>query len=241
MLTYQSIKTGKILPGKIKLKGFLDSNVKSLSESTILVISSKVLSLIAGSYKNPDENLEHLIREEAEYISKKKNNINKYLTIKHHAFISSGGIDESNGAGKLVMLPKKPFKTAREIHTYLTLKFGIKSLGIIITDSHSIPLRRGAIGISIGFWGFSPLHDYLGEKDIFGREFVYEKANLVDQLAAGANLAMGEGSEQTPIVKISGANMIRFGKNSPTKSEINFFLLTPKKDIYHLLYEGKLK
>ncbi len=38
-----------------------------------------------------------------------------------------------------------------------------------------------------------------GAKDLFGRAFNFEQANLADALAASAVLAMGEGSEQTPL------------------------------------------
>ncbi|MBI3282478.1 putative folate metabolism gamma-glutamate ligase, partial [Candidatus Curtissbacteria bacterium] len=32
----------------------------------------------------------------------------------------------------------------------------IKKLGVIISDSCSIPLRLGAVGVAIGFFGFEP-------------------------------------------------------------------------------------
>lgn len=40
------------------------------------------------------------------------------------------------------------------------------SHGIILSNSHSTPLRRGTTGISIGFYGFEALWDYRGQSDL---------------------------------------------------------------------------
>lgn len=45
-----------------------------------------------------------------------------------------------------------------------------------------------------------PLQSNVGSNDIFGRPFRYERLNIVDGIAAAANLVGGETDECTPIV-----------------------------------------
>lgn len=233
------IKTEKILPNTIILEDFLDKYIKKINDKSVLVFSSKIISILLGNIKKLEEEYEDLIIQEAEYISKSKNKYNKFITVKHSAFISGSGIDQSNGNGYIILLPEKPFEVAKTIYDYLKNKHNV-DFGIIITDSHSTPLRRGAVGISIGFWGFSPLHDYVGEKDIFGREFCFEKANLVDQISSAANLIMGEGAEQTPVVIVNKLDILNYDNNLPTVEERKSFLLSPDEDLYHIFYQDRI-
>lgn len=84
-------------------------------------------------------------------------------------------------------------------------EYKIKKLGVIVTDSISTPLRRGAVGFCLAWAGIDPLYDYRGEKDLFGRVFNFEQANLGDALASAAVAVMGEGNEQTPLAVIRNA------------------------------------
>ena len=112
-----------------------------------------------------------------------------------------------------------------------------RSLGLIITDSTSIPLRRGAIGIALAWDGLDPLRDYRGTPDIFGRAFTIELANIVDGLAAAAVLAMGEGKEQTPVVVIRDAKNIVLKNRSRARDQL---MVTPEDDLFApLLFTGR--
>jgi F420-0:gamma-glutamyl ligase len=75
---------------------------------------------------------------------------------------------------------------------------GITNLGIILTDSHWTPLRRGTTGISVGLYGFQALLDYRGRPHIFGRPLVATHANRADAMAAAAVGLMGEAAECVP-------------------------------------------
>ncbi len=115
----------------------------------------------------------------------------------------------------------------------------MKNLGVIITDSTSVPLRRGAIGFALAWSGFKPLRDYRGSKDLFGRVFEIEIANLADSLAAAANLLMGEGTECTPLAVIRDAPGVVFtdSDREPKGSELR---VAPANDLFApLLFVGK--
>lgn len=237
-MNIKSIKTKKISAGEITLEKFFDEYIVDVKRNSVIVVTSKVISLIENRVAPLTTDLDELIHEEADYIGKKRNRYNRYTTVKFNALVSGSGIDQSNGDGSYILLPKDPQKTVRHIYNYLTKKFNVENFGVIITDSRSMPLRVGASGVAIGFWGFAPLKDYVGTEDIFGRKLQFEKANVVDALAAAAVLVMGEGNEQTPLAVIENLNFIDFKKASPTQIELDEFYISLDEDIFHQFYDN---
>jgi hypothetical protein len=156
-------------------------------------------------------------------------------TIIHHAFIGAAGIDESNAAGTYVLLPKDPQQTAGAIYNALKKRFAVDRIGVLITDSHSTPMRRGASGVALAYRGFVGLRDYRGKPDLFGRKLVMEQANLPDALACAAVLTMGEGDEQTPLALIEGIPHITFDETAPTKEELSQFFVNLEEIFFLLL------
>lgn len=237
-MNIKSIKTQKITVGENTLEKFLDDYIIDIKENSVIAVTSKVISLIENRVAPLTADLDKLIHEEADYIGKDKNRYDRYTTIKFNALVSGAGIDQSNGNGSYILLPKNPQKTAEYIYDYLFKKFNICDFGVIITDSRSMPLRVGASGVAIGFWGLAPLKDYVGTEDIFGRKLQFEKANVVDALAAAAVLVMGEGNEQTPLAVIENLNFIDFKKASPTQTELKEFYISLDEDIFHQFYDN---
>ena len=151
----------------------------------------------------------------------------------------AAGIDESNANGKLVLLPKDSFKSAELIRTSLKKKLNLRNLGVVITDSNFLPLRKGAIGVAVGYAGFQGIRNYIGKKDIFGRKLKYSTTNIPDSLATAAVLCMGEGNERQPLVLITEAPIVF--KNQTNKKELRLSL---KGDMFYpllknVLYEKK--
>jgi F420-0:gamma-glutamyl ligase len=114
---------------------------------------------------------------------------------------------------------------------------GITNLGIILTDSHCTPLRRGTTGISIGFYGFQALLDYRGRPNIFGRPLVVTLANRADAMAAAAVGLMGEGAECVPAAIVRGWPDSVFN-DTPGQDG---FVIPGEEDIFAPLPEGFLK
>jgi F420-0:gamma-glutamyl ligase len=207
-------------------------------EGDIVVISSKVVSIGEGhTILASTMPKEALVQKEADWYLKMPNNpFRKWFTIRGGSFVGSAGIDESNGNGHYILYPKNPQKSAEELLKWFKKTYRVKKLGLIISDSMSIPLRRGAIGFAVAYSGFAPLKDYRGTKDIFGRAFKFEVANVADALAASANVVMGEGSEQTPLGVIHGAPV------SFTAHEIKSNLtlaVSPTEDLFAPLFFSK--
>ena len=199
-----AIKTAIVTDNNSGLDAFLDNYIPPLKEKSIVVLTSKVLSIFEKRYIKKDQiDKKSLIKKESDYYCPRPNKEwDIVLTIKNNILIPSAGIDESNGFGHYILWPKNPFKSAVKIWKQLRNKFKIKQLGVIITDSKTTPLRWGTTGITLGYCGFEALKDYIGTPDIFNKNLRVTKANIADGLAAAAVVAMGEGAEQTPIVII---------------------------------------
>jgi len=210
-----TIKTRRLNPPKDDLLSVVKESVSKIPENSILVIASKVVSIWKGRCLPirdiPDK--KDLIIEEAD-----KHLLDPLIfegreirrTIKNNILISSAGIDESNADNYYILWPKNPNESAKELYDFIRKEYGVRNLGIIIVDSTIIPLRRGTIGISLGYFGFVPLRDYRDKPDLFGREFQFAQTNLVDGLAAAAVVIMGEGAESTPLALITDIPFIKF-------------------------------
>lgn len=229
-----AIKTPKITPGGQDILAVLDAALPPLAEGDIVVVTSKVVSICEGSIiPAGTTDKETLIRQEAErYLPGDFSRYNYHFAVKHHTLAGSAGVDESNGSGHFILWPRDPQTTANAIWQHLRSQYGLENLGIVITDSTSQPMRRGAIGIALAHSGFVSLRRYVGQPDLFGRPFVAEHANVSGGLAATAVFAMGEGSEQTPLCVISDAPNIEFQQRSPSPEELEHIHLTLETDVY---------
>lgn len=177
---------------------------KKISEKSVIVITSKIVALAEKRTTAALNNRakEKLIRAESEFAIHTKY---VWLTVKDGMVMASAGIDESNANGKLILLPKDSFKTARDLRNILRRKYNVKHLGILITDSRTIPFRAGVTGVTLGYAGFHGVKDYRGKPDIFGRKFKFSRTDVADSLATAAVLVMGEGNERQPLAIIEGA------------------------------------
>ena len=227
------VKTRILTPPKDDLFAVLDESLTDIEEGDIVVITSKIVSIHEGrciAMEGSDK--ESLVKKEAEYTCEQQNG-RKPLTVIHNALISSSGIDESNGQGYYILLPEKPFDSARKIQEYLAKKHTLKNLGVVITDSHSTPLRYGAMSIAIGCWGFAPVEDHKGRKDLFGRVMKYSSLNIADSIAGASGLVTGECDESQPIVIARDVPNIVFA-DGDTKAQL---FVPLHEDLYHDLFK----
>lgn len=215
------IKTRIINPPQDDLYGAMDESVQDVQEGDVFLVSSKVMAIHQGRcVLATDVDKDELVIQEAERIFSYYNSAfgkRFRLTLKKNTLIGAGGVDESNGDGYYILWPTKIMELCREIREYLCKRFGVKDIAVIAVDSHSLPLRYGAMGISIGFYGMKPLKPYEGTKDLFGKKFTVERSNLVDMLASAGTLVMGEGTEQMPLAIIRGAKQIEFVDEDTSK------------------------
>lgn len=213
-----------------------DHYLPTLKENDILVVTSKIVSICEGSVVKNDGSVgkRDLIKREADaYLDiPLSQTYGVTITIKDSKLVANAGIDESNGNGYFILWPRDPFRSAATIWEYLRKKYNLANLGIIITDSHVIPLQWGTRGRAIAWCGIEPLKDYIGMPDIFGKKLRMTKASIVDGLAAAAVAVMGEGNEQTPLAIIRDVPFVTFLDRPPTKEDVGALTITPFDDIY---------
>ncbi len=225
----KAIKTS-IFKENENLVDFIVRHIPKLKNNSVLVVTSKIVALSEGRtaiIKN-SKTKEEFIKKESDFAVKTKY---VWLTIKDGAVMASAGIDESNANGKLILLPKDSYKTADLLRKVLLKRYKIKNLGIIITDSRTIPLRTGIVGMAVGYAGFKGLKDYRKSKDIFGRKFHFSRVDVADSLATSAVLEMGEGNEQKPLAIIENTSIEFCDKVN--KKEL---YIDPKEDMYRPLF-----
>lgn len=223
------IKTRVFKEGEALLP-FIRAYIKKLPERSVLVVTSKIVALSekrTATIKNSRTKIA-LIRKESEVALRTKY---VWLTIKNGMMMASAGIDESNANGKLILLPRDSFKTALFLHKSLRKIHKVKNLGVLITDSRTIPLRLGVTGVAVGYAGFRGLKDYRGTPDIFGRKFKFAQTNVADSLATAAVFMMGEGNEQQPLALIKNAPVEFCEKINRNESRIDV-----KNDMYKPLF-----
>jgi F420-0:gamma-glutamyl ligase len=197
------IKTRVFKEGE-DLFAFVTEYLKKVPEKSVIVITSKIVALAEKrtALITDEKTKERLIKEESTFAIPTQY---AWLTIKDGMVMASAGIDESNADNKLILLPKDSFKTANLLRKKLRLHYGVKELGILITDSRTIPLRAGVTGVALGYAGFRGVKDYRNLPDIFGRKFKFSRTDVADSLATAAVFVMGEGSEQQPLAIIQKA------------------------------------
>lgn len=183
------------------LSVFILHHLPRLKERSILVITSKIVALAERRTATTSDirTKDRLIKQESDWAIPTKY---VWLTIKDGMVMPSAGIDESNADGKLILLPKDSYRAARELRQKLKKHYKLKELGVLITDSRTMPLRAGVTGVSLGYAGFKGIKDYVGKKDLFHRPFKFSRVDIPDSLAAAAVLTMGEGAESQPLAVI---------------------------------------
>ncbi|MEM2261971.1 MAG: coenzyme F420-0:L-glutamate ligase [Ignisphaera sp.] len=215
----------EILPGDNIAETLImaaESNGIRILDGDIIVVSSKVIAKSEGrvvsldsvepseeamriaNISNKDPRLVELIlRESKEILKVERNNI---IVLTRHGIVgANAGIDQSNtgGTGKVVLLPIDPDDSARKIRRYINDKLGV-NVAVIVSDTYGRPFREGQINLAIGFAGICPYRDYRGQSDRDGYILRVKNIAIVDEIAAAAELVMGQSIENTPFAIVRG-------------------------------------
>jgi len=232
----EAIHTGVFFPGMDLIDFILESAKSELKEKSVLAVTSKIVSLAEGRTVNKERiKKKELIKRECEYYLGEVG-YNCHLTVQHGLLIPSAGIDESNSAnGEYILYPKDPFASARKIQAAIKQKCVLNDFAIIITDSRTLPLRRGVVGVALAYSGFRAVKSLIGEADLFGRPLRMTTMNIVDALAASTVLLMGEGAERCPLAVVHEAPLIFTDETNPEELTIPM-----EEDLYSPLFKLNL-
>ncbi len=221
----RGVKTPLIEPGDDLATIIMDSieDMKDffVNEKDIIVISSSVISTafertvvideieasgrakeIADETGLDEKFVEIIIRESDKILDF---NSECVLTLKEGMLRVNAGVDRSNvPAGKALLLPENPEGLAYDLREEFESRLN-ENIGLIISDSHVHPLRRGTTGQVLGSSGLKETLDFRNQKDLYGRELKITFQGVGDQLASAAQLVMGEADEMIPAAIIKGA------------------------------------
>lgn len=240
-----AIKSRKVHAGELKIEDLLAESLENfaknfgrkvreiLPENSVVALSSKVVALCENRVESLKIDRDELVRRESEwFLPREFSRVNYGFSISQGTLIANAGIDQSNADGSYVLWPENCMESAEEIREFLSQKFSRKDLGVIITDSTVFPLRRGTVGIMVGYSGFRAINDWRGRADLFGRKFKVEVSNVANSLAAAANICMGEGDERTPFAIITETNFVKFTSRKPSAQEIADSFVSKDEDLF---------
>jgi coenzyme F420-0:L-glutamate ligase len=160
-----------------------------------------------------------------------------WLTVKENIFIANAGVDLSNApAGTAILWPHASWLWAASFRRQLATHFKLDRLGVVVVDSHVVPLRRGVTGVALAFAGFEGVQREIGTPDLFGRPLEATYKSIADDLAAAAVLIMGEGAERTPFA-LARNGPVHFTDRTIDPAEA---VMESKSDLFAVLFGEKL-
>ncbi|MDI6846981.1 MAG: coenzyme F420-0:L-glutamate ligase [Candidatus Bathyarchaeia archaeon] len=142
----------------------------------------------------------------------------------------NAGIDKSNveGRGNFALLPENPDRSAQKCRLEIKKLTG-KNVAIVICDTYSRSFRRGQVNFAIGMAGIKLFKDYRGKEDLFGQILKVKNVAVIDEIAAAAELLMGQAKEATPVVIFKGLNsVVEFCE----KCSINELYISGEEDLF---------
>jgi uncharacterized integral membrane protein (TIGR00697 family) len=236
-LWVRSIRTPVFHPGQNLVEFVMKAIPANLvQENMVLAITSKIISLAENQILKRDQTPKRTIieREADQFLAETIHGV--FLTVKHGILIPSAGIDESNSeTGDYILFPKDPYASADRLKKALQEKWKLKNLGIVVTDSHTQPLRKGVIGIALSHAGFKATHNLVGEKDLFGREMKMTHVNAIDSIATAAVYKMGEIAERCPLALVYTEGL-EFTNNVSSVDAQKEIQIPMSEDLYGVLF-----
>ncbi len=209
-----------------------DSFIETINDSDIILQDKDVISVTSKVYSMQENAAIKLVdvdpSEEAQKVAKLASMDPRVVQLVldeaegpaygqvYHAILvktpyglsANAGIDLSNcPGGYALLLPKDPDRLARDFRDRIKEDFGIE-VAVIITDSRTIPLRRGAMAVAIGIAGMEPVIDERGNKDLYGYVMTISTRATADNIASSTSLVMGETNERIPFAVVRGVNYI---------------------------------
>ena len=184
----------------------ITQKIVSKAEGRIINLSditpSPLAVQIASEHERDPRHTEVVLQE-----SKRIVRMNRGVIIsetKHGFICANAGVDASNasGEGTVCLLPLNSDTSADRIKTFIRNVLGIQ-VAVIISDTFGRPWREGAINVSIGVAGISPLSDYRGKQDSHGQELRTTTIAIADELASAGELVMGK-LDRVPVAVIRG-------------------------------------
>ena len=195
----------EIQPGDILV---VSHSIVSIAEGSVYSIADIIPSMkakkLAIKLQRSAAYIEAVLQEASEVIRESPVLITR---TKQGIITDFSGIDESNAPrGKFVTMPRDPDTSAKKLSMNLSRVLGF-NIPVVITDTQGRPWRKGAVNLAIGVAGMSPFDKNAGKTDIYHKRLRSSLVCLADELAASAELVMGQADERVPLAIIRGVGI----------------------------------
>jgi coenzyme F420-0:L-glutamate ligase / coenzyme F420-1:gamma-L-glutamate ligase len=192
-----------------------------LSDGDVLVVAHKVVSKAEGRVRSLDSiqpgeraralavehgkdprHVQAVLDESAELLRAAHG---VFVCVTRHGLVcANAGVDRSNASreGDLILLPEDPDASARRLREGLAAARGTRP-AVVIADSFGRPWRLGQTDVAVGVAGLTPLDQWIGRPDAYGRELRATSIAIADAVAAAADLVRAKDSLQ-PAVLVRG-------------------------------------
>ena len=220
----------------------LITSSNQIQDGDILVIAQKIISKQEGrlvdlstvkpsllsegisSQYQKDPRITELILSESKRIIRMKNGI-LIVETNNGTICANAGIDESNvKEGFATLLPLDSDTSAKNIRKKI-FEHAKKDVAVIISDTFGRPFRMGQTNCAIGISGLTPVIDYEGTQDTFGKTLRVTAIAIADELSAASELVMGK-TLKTPVA------IIRNYSFQKGEHEINELIRPEDEDLF---------
>ncbi len=218
-----------------------DNDILVVAETPLATTEGRIVRLadvrpsdeairIAQKYDMTPELVELIIQESTEILGGVPHVL---LTIKDNTLMANAGIDKSNvPPGHACLLPANPRASAERLRAEVKKRLG-KTIGTMVIDSRTQPLRLGNVGLALGVAGFRPVIDDRGKTDLFGNILKVKRRAIADNLASACTLVIGEADESVPAALVRDAP-VEFVDMSFDSAEM---WISPEECMYMAIFE----
>jgi coenzyme F420-0:L-glutamate ligase len=218
-----------------------DNDILVVAEKPLATTEGRIVKLsdvkvtakarkLAQKYDIVPEVAELIVRESDEILGGVPHVL---LTIKNNTLMASAGVDKSNvPPGHACLLPADSRASAVRLREEVKKLLG-KTIGVMVIDSRTQPLRLGNVGLALGVAGFRPVQDDRGKADLFGNILRIKRRAIADNLASACELIIGEADESVPAALVRDAP-VEFVNESFDSSEM---WISPRECMYMAIFE----
>lgn len=193
-----------------------DGDVIAIAQKIFSKAENRVIKLKNVVYSKKAEEIAKITGKSPKFVELVLRETKKIVKASHEVLLVedkrgliciNAGIDKSNveGSGNFALLPEKPDKSAEKCRIRMKKLTG-KNVAVVVCDTYSRPFRRGQVNFAIGVAGINPFKDYRGKRDLFGQILKVKNVAVIDEIAAAAELLMGQAKEARPVVIFKGLN-----------------------------------
>jgi coenzyme F420-0:L-glutamate ligase / coenzyme F420-1:gamma-L-glutamate ligase len=233
-------------PGDDLARLLADAAPSDLSDGDVLVVAHKVVSkaegrvrplqsiepgerarALAAEHGKDPRHVQAVLDESAELLRARDGVL--ICVTRHGLVCANAGVDRSNASreGELILLPEDPDGSARRLRQGLAAARGRRP-AVVLADSFGRPWRLGQTDVAIGVAGLTPLDQWIGRSDAYGRELRATSIAIADSVAAAADLARAKDSLE-PAVLVRGLERYVTADDGPGAAALR---RQPQQDLF---------